>query len=273
MTPRPDSAGPGPVTILTWLRTGLFYLHIALATLVIGLWGLPQLLGGRRRAQRVASLWVGHIRACAGWYLDLRCEIRGTPPTGDCIIASKHQSFWDILVLADVLPQRAFIMKREVMWVPIMGAYARATGCIPIDRSKGGDAMARISNELRAAMARPEGLGQLIIYPEGTRVPPGEIRRYKHGVASIAARTGLPVVPVAVNVGLFWSKRGFPICSGRSVIEFLPPLPPGPEGGEFLRALRERIEPASNRLMAEAGFTVVEQSEEQSAPGTPEQGA
>lgn len=245
---------PGPGGALAWARTVPFYIHIGLATLVIGLWGLPWVLRDRRHANRVATTWLRYLLSCARWHLGLTCEVRGTPPRGDCLVAAKHQSFWDILCLADALPDRAFVMKREVLRVPVMGAYARAVGCIPIDRSRGGEALARIAGEVETAMARPEGLGQLIIYPEGTRTLPGERRRYKQGIAVLAAATGLPVVPVAVNCGLYFPKSGAPIRSGRSVIEFLEPLPPGLRGEALLAELQGRIEPASDRLMAEAGF-------------------
>ena len=245
---------PGALGPLAWPRAILFYIHIALATVVIGLWGLPQVMVNRRRAYRVATVWIGYLVRCARWHLGLTCEVRGTPPRGDCIVASKHQSFWDILMLAHMLPRRAFIMKREVLRVPIMGAYARAVGCIPIDRSRGAEAMSRIVAEVKDAMASPDGLGQLIIYPEGTRTLPGEHRRYKHGVATIAHETGLPVIPVAVNVGLFWPRRGIPIRPGRAIIAFLPPLPDGLSPPDILAELHARIEPASDALLAEAGF-------------------
>lgn len=244
---------PGPLGPFAWVRTALFYVHIALATLVLGIWGLPQVLIDRRRSWRVATVWLRYLIWCARIHLGLSYEVRGTPPTGDCIIASKHQSFWDILVIAHLLPRRAFIMKREVMRVPIMGAYAKAVGCIPIDRSRGAEAMALIVSEIKARIASPDGLGQLIIYPEGTRTLPGERRRYKHGVAIIGAETGLPVIPVAVNVGLFWPRRGIPIRSGRPVVEFLPALPPGLDVPQMLAELEARIEPASDALLAEAG--------------------
>lgn len=253
---------PGPIGPLAWPRAILFYAHVALATLILGLWGLPQVMVNRRRAYRVATLWNAYVVRCARWHLGLTCEVRGTPPTGDCIIASKHQSFWDILTLANALPRRAFIMKREVMRVPIMGAYAKAVGSIPIDRNRGAQAMGQIVAEVKRAMASEDGLGQLIIYPEGTRTLPGEHRRYKHGVATIAVATGLPVIPVAVNVGLFWPRRGIPIRPGRAIIEFLDPLPPGLSPPEVLTELARRIEPASDALLAEAGFPGIE-----AAPG------
>ena len=106
---------------------------------------------------------------------------------------------------------------------------------------------------LKTAMASPDGLGQLVFYPEGTRTRPGTSLPYKHGVGSIQRATGLPIVPVAVNCGMFWPKRGFPIRGGTTVIEFLPVLPPGERAGAVMEVLYEQIEPASLRLYAEAG--------------------
>lgn len=244
---------PGPITALSHLRAAAFYLDIALATIVLGTWGLifkvPQ---GRDGANRVATVWCGHLLAAARFWLGLRYEVRGSLPPGDLLIGAKHQSFFDILILAHLAPQRAFIMKKQILNVPIMGWFAYKVGCIPIDRSRGSRAMKVMVDGVRAAMAR--GLGQLIVYPEGTRTRPGEKRRYKAGIGVLAAETGLPVVPVATNVGLFWNKRGWPIRSGCGLIEILPPIPPGPSAPELVAQLEAEVEGASDRLMAEAGF-------------------
>lgn len=248
-------ARPGALTVGQYLGNVLFYGHLALATLIIGLFGLPALRHGREGANRIATRWIGYTIRIARLHLGLTCEIRGTPPTGDCIVAAKHQSFWDIMVIAHAVPRRAFIMKREVMRVPVMGWYAWKTGCIPIDRSRGRDAMGAISATINQRMAG-EGLGQLIIYPEGTRTLPGQRRPYKQGVATIRAATGLPVVPVAVNTGLFWPRSGWGIRPGRAVVEFLPSIGPDiPELG-FMPRLQAEIETASDRLMAEAGLAL-----------------
>jgi len=244
---------PRPPSILDWPRTLAYYLYIALATLVLGLWGLPQALRGAEAANRVAGVWLGQMLGAARVILGLRVEVRGTPPTGDCIVAAKHQSFLDILALAQACPRRAFVMKREVLRVPIMGWFARKVGCIPIDRSRGKEAMKRIIAEVEAARARPEGLGQLIIYPEGTRTRPGQRLPYKHGAGTIQRATGLTIHPVAVNCGMFWPKRGIPIRGGTAVIEFLEPLPVGARSSQVMELLEARIEPASDRLFAEAG--------------------
>lgn len=248
------SPTPEPLSVWQYARNVLFYVHVALATILIGVWGLFKVaLGGRAGATRVATVWIGHFVWAAGFYMGLVAEVRGTPPTGDVIIAAKHQSFWDIMVISNAVPRRAFIMKREVMRVPIMGWYAYKAGCIPIDRSRGRDAMAAISQTVSERMSRQD-LGQLIIYPEGTRTRPGEHRPYKHGVATIRNATGLTVVPVAVNTGLFWPRSGWGIRSGRAVVEFLPPMGPEVPATGFMDRLQQVIEDNSDRLMAEAGF-------------------
>ncbi len=252
--PRGDSRyRPGKVGPLSYLRAVTYYIHVALATIIIGAIGLPlALFGGRQGANRVASVWIAHMLRAARWHMGIRYEIRGTPPDDDCIVASKHQSFLDILILAHALPQRAFVMKREVLRVPIMGWFAHKVGSVPIDRAKGGEAMKAISEAVTEA--QKTGLGQLIIYPEGTRVRPGEKRRYKFGVAAIYESSGLSCQPVAVNAGLFWPKRGIPIAPGVAIVEFLPQIAPGMAEEPFMAELQHTIESASDRLMAEAGF-------------------
>lgn len=254
MSARAASPVPGPLGPWQYVQNLLFYTHAGLATLLIGLVGLPLVaLRGRRAANRVATRWIGYLLWAARLHLGVSCELRGTPPEGDCIVAAKHQCFLDILVLAHALPQRAFIMKREVMRVPVMGWYAWKVGCIPIDRARGRDALRAIATEVAARMASPEGLGQLIIYPEGTRTRPGERRDYKHGVGTLRSATRLPVVPVAVNAGLFWPRKGWGIRPGRAVVEFLPVIGPEAPREGFMAHLQDAIETGSDRLMAEAG--------------------
>lgn len=249
---------PRPTGIFSHIRTLSYYLHVGLATLVLGIWGLTQLRHGRRGANRVATIWIGYMLRAARWHMGVAVELRGVPPVRgeDALIAAKHQSFLDILAIACAAPRRAFVMKREVLRVPIMGWYAREVGCIPIDRTRGRDAMGQIVGRIRERMATPDGVGHLIVYPEGTRTRPGEHRPYKHGIGTIHLETGLPVHPVAVNCGMFWPKRGMPVAAGRAIIEFLPPMQaePGESRDAFIARLREVIESRSDALMAEAGL-------------------
>ncbi|SMO79677.1 lysophospholipid acyltransferase family protein [Paracoccus laeviglucosivorans] len=244
---------PRSTYILDWVRVVVYYVYVALATLVVGLWGLPRTLINPANANRTASAWLRQMMGAARIILGVRIEYRGTPPAGDMLIAAKHQSFLDILAIAQACPRRAFVMKREVMNVPIMGWFARKVGSIPIDRARGKEAMRQIIAEVETARARPEGLGQLIFYPEGTRTLPGTAVPYKHGVTIVQRATGLPIVPVAVNCGMFWPKRGYPIRRGTAIIEFLPPIPAGAKAEAVLAQLTDVIEPASLRLYAEAG--------------------
>jgi len=148
-------------------------------------------------------------------------------------------------------------MKKQILRVPVMGWFAWKAGCIPIDRSKGAEAMKVMLAEVTARQ-QGEGLGQLIVYPEGTRVKPGEKRRYKPGIGALYEGTGLPVVPVATNVGLFWSKRGFPIRSGVGVVEYLPAIAPGMALHPLMERIEAEVEGTSDALMAEAGFVAKE---------------
>lgn len=250
------SPTPGGLSFWQYVQNVLYYLHIAAATLVMGLFGFVLVIAqGRVGANKVATAWIGYMIWAARLHLGLTCEVRGTPPTEDSIVAAKHQSFWDILVIAHAVPRRAFIMKREVMRVPVMGWYAWKVGCIPIDRTKGRDAMAVISTRINERISG-DGLGQLIIYPEGTRTLPGERRSYKQGVATIRAATGLPVVPVAVNTGMFWPRKGWGIRPGRAVVEFLPAIGPDLPQEALMTRLEAEIETRSDLLMAEAGLTL-----------------
>lgn len=245
---------PAPLPLLWPLRTAVFYVWIALVTAFMGLWWLPKVRRDPQNAHVLPVIWTGRLLAAARTILGVSVELRGTPPTEDCVIAAKHQSFLDILAIAHAVPQCAFIMKREVLRVPIMGYYARKAGCIPIDRSRGGEAMTRIIREIEASRADADGLGQLIIYPEGTRTRPGERRKYKHGVGSIQQATRLPVCPVAVNCGMFWPRDGLRVRPGRAVIEFLDPVPAGLSAAQTVQQVETVVEAASDRLMQAAGL-------------------
>lgn len=150
------------------------------------------------------------------------------------------------------MPRGKFIMKRELMYAPILGQYALRIGCVPVDRGKRGAAIAKMKADVARGAARP---GQLIIYPQGTRVAPGATKPYKVGTGLLYDQLAQPCVPVATNVGLFWPKRSLLRTPGLAVIEFLPAIAPGLPVPEFMRKLEAEVETHSNRLMAEAGFS------------------
>ncbi|WP_333818054.1 lysophospholipid acyltransferase family protein, partial [Tabrizicola sp.] len=167
------------------------------------------------------------------------------------LIAAKHQSFLDIILIFNAVPAGKFIMKRELMFAPFLGQYALRIGCVPVDRGKRGAAIARMKADVAAGAAEP---GQLIIYPQGTRVAPGATKSYKVGTGLLYEQLAQPCYPVAANVGVFWPKRGILRKPGLAVVEFLAPIAPGLPVAEFMTRLESEVETHSNRLMAEAGF-------------------
>jgi len=234
-----------------WVRSLIFVVQAYFMMLPIGVVFLPWALFSRRGAILACKSWSNWVVWTARWMVGIRCDVRGTPPTGEVMIASKHQSFLDIILIFKSIPAGKFIMKRELMYAPIIGQYALKLGCVPVDRGKRAQAIKKMVNDVEKGRAAP---GQLIIYPQGTRIPPGVKAPYKVGTSVLYQELGQPVVPVATNVGLFWPKRGIMRTPGLAVVEFLDPIAPGLGKQEFLATLEREVEENSNRLMREAGF-------------------
>jgi 1-acyl-sn-glycerol-3-phosphate acyltransferase len=182
----------------------------------------------------------------------IRSEVRGPVPEGEVIVASKHQSFLDIILIVSVLPRPKFIMKASLRFAPILGWYALRIGCVPVDRGRRAEAIRQM---MSGVMSGDAPAGQLVIYPQGTRVAPGAFVPYKSGTAVIYETTGQPCIPAATNVGLFWPRKGILRKPGLAVVEFLPALEPGLDRRTFMARLEREIETASDALMAEGGMT------------------
>jgi 1-acyl-sn-glycerol-3-phosphate acyltransferase len=178
-------------------------------------------------------------------------EFRGTEniPKEPCIIAAKHQSAWDTMGFYLAVDDAAYVLKKELLQLPFYGWCARKAGMIGVDRTGGAKALRAMVDDARAFLdaGRP-----VFIFPEGTRTRPGARVPYHPGVAALYTRLNVPVVPVALNSGLYWGRRSFVKRPGRIVVEFLPPIPPGLDRKDFMRELERRIEGASERLNAEA---------------------
>lgn len=236
---------------LQWLLSLLFILQMYVAMLVLAIVYTPFAIFRREAAMAACKNFCRWVRFSARWMVGLRTEVRGTPPSGSALVPAKHQSFLDILMIFGAMEQPRFIMKKELVYAPILGWYALRVGCVPVDRGKRGEAVKRMMDGVRRGSERP---GQLIIYPQGTRVAPGAIVPYKVGTALLYSQLGQPCVPVAANVGLFWPRHGIYRKPGTAVVEFLPPINPGLPNAAFMTRLEHEIESASNRLMAEAGW-------------------
>lgn len=234
---------------LQWLLSLVFILQMYLAMLVIGIVFLIPAMIDRRHAHTACRSFCAWVRVTLALLCGLRSEIRGAIPQDEVVIAAKHQSFLDIILIFGAVPRGKFIMKRELLWAPILGWYATRIGCVPVDRGKRGAAITRMMADVKAGTSLP---GQLIIYPQGTRVAPGVKAPYKVGTALLYGQLKQDCVPAATNVGLFWPKHGILRRPGVAVVEFLPRITPGLRGAEFMERLEREIESASDRLMDEA---------------------
>ncbi|MDP3408634.1 1-acyl-sn-glycerol-3-phosphate acyltransferase [Bosea sp. (in: a-proteobacteria)] len=226
----------------------LFYVNLAL-WLVFG--AMPALLLPRRFLLAVTVAWAHTalwlMRVVAG----TRYEILGREniPEGGLIVAAKHQSFWETFVMMMLFKDPIFILKRELIWIPFFGWCLSKFKMIPVDRGGRARALAQVTRRAKTEL-RDNGR-QLLIFPEGTRRPAGAEPAYKFGVAHLYAELGLPCVPVALNSGLYWPRRKFLRRPGTIRLEILPPIAPGLDKAAFQTLLQERIETASDRLLAQ----------------------
>ncbi|MFM8800780.1 MAG: lysophospholipid acyltransferase family protein [Tagaea sp.] len=227
-----------------------FFGLTALALLI----SLPAMLTTRKLCIALGRLWarlmVGGMRVLVGTKVELRgrVELLGAP----ALVAIKHQSAWDTIFFYLVCPDPAYVLKKELLRIPIYGWMAARQGHIPVDRKAGGPALKRMLDAADRAIA--EGR-QILIFPQGTRVPPGVSTAdhpYHPGIAGLYAKLGVGCVPVALNSGMFWGRRSFLKRPGTIVVEVLEPIAPGLPRARFMRELETRVETASAALEAEA---------------------
>ena len=225
----------------------LFYLNlVALMTAALATLAAP----GRGAILAMTKVWA----RTSLWLLRAICgvgvEIRGREkiPRGGLLVAAKHQSIWETFALLPLFEDPAFILKRELMWIPLFGWEAWKAEMIAIDRGAGAQTLPALVKRARAAFR--EGR-QIVIFPEGTRRAPGAEPAYKYGVARLYREAEVPCLPVALNSGLFWPRRSFLRHPGTVVLEILDPIPPGLDPRDFFGRLQSEIESATARLVAE----------------------
>ncbi len=225
----------------------LFYLLLVFWILV----AVPTFVMPRAALMTVARWWgqssIWLMRVVCG----TKVEYRGVEkiPKGPLIVASKHQSFWETFALLQFFDQPLFILKRELMWIPMFGLLLKKANMIGIDRKAGGRALLAMTRRAGEAVRRGR---QLIIFPEGTRRPVDAPPSYKTGIALIYVDCGVYCLPVALNSGLFWPRRTFMRYPGTLVVEFLDALPPGMSRREFVARVSAVIEEATGRLVETA---------------------
>lgn len=229
----------------------LFHLGSYGVTAFIAFLYLPFLVLPGRWMHHGTRLWVRItfwlLRVTAG--LDWQVRGRDHLPAGPAIFASKHQSAWETLVFYLLFDDPAYVLKRELFWIPFYGWYAKKARSVAVDRGGGARAMRSMIQGAEAAIADGRNI---IIFPEGTRAAPGSGRPFHPGAAALYARLGVPLVPVALNSGLFWPRRRFLKRPGRITLEFLPAIEPGLDRKELRARLEGVIQDATRRLEGEA---------------------
>lgn len=234
-----------PATLAMRLRGLVFIAAMYGLMLVMGLATMVPSLISQPFARRIAKLYSSWVF----WLLRILCgarvEIRGTIPQHACIVASKHQSFLDILLLTYALPSARFIMKQSLLNVPILGLFARQIGCVAIDRGAGGDAIRTMIDGVNSGGAEA---GQTIIFPQGTRTRPGDFPPFRPGVLKLYTHFKQPLVLAALNTGWVWPGRGIARYPATAVLEFLTEIPAGQSTSEMLDQIEHRIEAGYDRL-------------------------
>jgi len=236
---------------MTWLRSLAFNVYFFGGLTIFLISMLVVLPFPAIAMERSVRAWSHSVRLGLKYLAGLDYEVRGAEniPDRPAIFASKHQSTWETVAFVWMFPSPIYVLKIELLSIPLWGWYARKCSQVAVDRQGGGAALKQMVRDCRAALKMGR---HLIIFPEGTRSAPGEEGSYHPGVAALYSQLDAPVVPVALNSGVFWGRRGFAKKPGKVVVEFLPPIPPGLERKTFMRELIGQVEGTSNRLIAES---------------------
>ena len=235
------------------VRTVVFYFFFIGQTVLVALTlGFIALIWGRTTAGwHIARYWcrsnLAMLRAITG----VRTKVTGQEniPAGGCIIAAKHQSDWDVFAIFPYTGRPAYIVKKELMDLPFFGKAARSLDCIEVDRKRGAEAIPLMMAQAHAAIDRG---CRIVIFPEGTRKSPLAKADYRQGIARLYAELKVPVVPVALNSGVFWGRNSLEIWPGTAEAKFLPAIEAGLAPDVFMARLKKAIETDSNDLIVKA---------------------
>lgn len=239
--------------IVQAIRSLLFYAFYYVQTVPLAIIvGISAVIWGRTRfGWAIALYWIHSNLAALRIIAGIRTDVAGEEniPEGPCIIASKHMSDWDIFAILPGARRPAFVAKKELMDIPFFGQAAMAFDTIRVDRSRGGEAIPLMLKDARGALSRGS---RIIIFPEGTRKAPLDPPDYKYGVVRLYEGLNVPVVPVALNSGLFWGRNSLVLWPGTARARFLPAIPPGLPAEEFRTRLVTAIENGTDRLILAA---------------------
>ena len=229
------------------IRSAFFYLLSFLWTLFLGIVCIPYIFLPNAYVRQLANLWISGILELLRLICSITYEVRGKQniPKHAVIVASKHQSAFETLLLFKLIKNSVFIHKRELFYIPIFGQYLKKSNMIAINRDEGSKALRQMLNEVKQKISNDQSI---IIFPEGTRKKPGELPDYKPGIAGIYKETKANILPVALNSGYCWPKHTFIKKPGRIIIKFLNLIPSKLDRLEMLKKIELVIEKETNNL-------------------------
>lgn len=236
---------------ITLVRSLIYVVAFYVVTALFLVLGSPLLLGPRKWAMAGLSLHGSTCVLLLRFITGTRMEVRGRQhlPASAVLVAAKHQSAWDTFALIPLLRDPAVVLKSELASIPLYGWFCRKFEHIIVSRERAAVALKAM---LATSKQRAEEGREVLIFPEGTRSPPGAPPDYKPGIVALYETLGLDCVPVALNSGLYWPRRSLMRYPGTIVVEFLEPIPPGLDRRTFRATLEARIESATARLIREA---------------------
>ena len=236
---------------MLFLRSLLFNI-VGYSTLAVGciVTSVIGIFSRRATVLMWTYFFLPFLKCTLKWLAGITIEVRGKQyiQKGPAVYASKHESALETYIMSTFVKHLAFVLKKELTYIPIFGWAQAFYGMIAVDRSGGSAAM---KGMLKSAQKRIAEGRSIIVFPEGTRVKPGTTSTYKPGLLFLAQNLHVPVVPVALNTGLFWAKKSFLRYSGKVIIEFMEPMPEGLDKKEFMSLLQSRIETKCKELNAE----------------------
>jgi 1-acyl-sn-glycerol-3-phosphate acyltransferase len=225
------------------LFAALFYPISAVMTVIM----LPLLLFPARAVEPICYLWVRVFMVLSRRVLGIRMRVKmdrrasDTIAQGPVIYAAKHQSMWETIAFNDLLNRPVFVLKQELTRIPVFGVFLTKFGMVAVDRSAGASALKGMVRQARQHLAAGRSV---VIYPQGTRVAPGDHKPYLPGVAALYSQLDAPVIPIALDSGRLWPRHVFVKRAGTVTVTVLPPIEPGLDRKSFMRTLEQRIETA-----------------------------
>ena len=233
---------------ITIIRGLINDILIFFSMFVLGIIGLPFSIISKKWAYSIIKLYCLSCFLILRVISNIRVECRGKVPTDNVLICSKHMSFLDIIMLAYFLPEFSFVMKKEIVFTPIIGIYALRVGCVPVKRGARSKALSKMVSDYDQPSYNQDNQ-QIVIYPQGTRVLPNQTKEYKVGAGVLYGKFNLPCYLVGTNSGIFWPKGSWVRKSGTAVIDFFEVIEPGMSLNNFMKRIEKNIEDRSNLLM------------------------